>query len=455
MNKLPIVSNAPQAAAKPVQASSLTASANALQTAKPAHAAEASSQGKTFGDVLARHVAEAKPVDSAPQPKKVTSKAVEKKEGAASPANKVSNNAAEKTEMDTSQSGKVSDSVAEKTDADTAPAKKVSGNAADKAEDQTAAALPGDATAKVAPDMLATLIPLNAATAQSAAVQDAATAQGAVAAQAAVIAQGVSTAQTPSAARAVSAAQDESVDQAASTLLTGAKNSPGADQVIRSAGNNAQARNTQPVDAKKDAAFSNMMESLTAATTAKLSNNDEKGAALAAAPQANAVAEAAMQAATAPVAPANVLPTQVTINTPVSHEKWGDEFNQKITWLSSQKEQTAELHLNPPQLGPMDVVLKVSGDQATALFTSPHAAVREAIEQAMPRLREMMAESGIMLGNATVSDQAPRGRQDNQESKSSNSRSSIGGVSESTMAGNLNARVSPINRHNGIVDTFA
>jgi flagellar hook-length control protein FliK len=129
------------------------------------------------------------------------------------------------------------------------------------------------------------------------------------------------------------------------------------------------------------------------------------------------------------------MPAQVTINTPVSHEKWGDEFNQKITWLSNQKEQTAELHLNPPQLGPMDVVLKVSGDQATAFFTSPHAAVREAVEQALPRLREMLADSGIMLGNATVSDQAPRNRQDSNDNKSSGARSGIGAISDSSQAG--------------------
>jgi flagellar hook-length control protein FliK len=104
----------------------------------------------------------------------------------------------------------------------------------------------------------------------------------------------------------------------------------------------------------------------------------------------------------------------------------------------------------------MDVVLKVSGDQATALFTSPHAAVREAIEQALPKLREMMADSGIMLGNATVSDQAPRERQSESDSRSQNSRNGgIGGVADSTLAGNPVARVSQINRHNGIVDTFA
>jgi flagellar hook-length control protein FliK len=183
--------------------------------------------------------------------------------------------------------------------------------------------------------------------------------------------------------------------------------------------------------------------------------NDDKAAALAAAPQPNANTQATLLAATAPIAAASVMPVQVTINTPVAHDNWGDEFNQKITWLSNQKEQTAELHLNPPQLGPMDVVLKVSGDQATALFTSPHAAVREAVEQALPRLREMMAESGIMLGNATVSDQAPRGRQGDNDNKPSGSRTTTGRISETSRPVSQNVRVSPISRHNGIVDTFA
>lgn len=210
------------------------------------------------------------------------------------------------------------------------------------------------------------------------------------------------------------------------------------------------------VEARKDAAFTTMLDTMTATAAGKLAGADEKTAALAAAPQPNAATLAAMQTTATPLTPANVMPTQVTIDTPVSHDKWGDEFNQKITWLASSKEQSAELHLNPPQLGPMDVVLKVSGDQATALFTSPHAAVREAIEQALPKLREMMAENGIMLGNASVSDQAPRNRQNDGDSRSQNSRvGAAGGIADPVTSGALNMRVSPISRHNGIVDTFA
>jgi flagellar hook-length control protein FliK len=177
-------------------------------------------------------------------------------------------------------------------------------------------------------------------------------------------------------------------------------------------------------------------------------------AAAAAAPQSNAAAIASLQNTAAGIAAPVMQPVQVTINAPVTQDKWADEFSQKITWLaSSGKDQTAELHLNPPQLGPVDVVIKVSGDQATALFTSPHAAVRDAIEQAMPRLRDMLADNGIMLGNATVSDQTPRdqGQSDAQRTTTT----SINDIRDTAVAGNSTSRVSQISRHNGIVDTFA
>lgn len=150
-------------------------------------------------------------------------------------------------------------------------------------------------------------------------------------------------------------------------------------------------------------------------------------------------------------------PAQATVQTPVAHPAWGDEFGQKITWLVTQKEQTAELHLNPPQLGPVDVVIKVNGDQASAMFTSPHAAVREAIEQALPKLRDMMADNGIMLGNASVNAQSQgngqNGFAEHRQGAQSGGRSgaSTGLIHESSGA----ARVSTIGRHNGIVDTFA
>ena len=155
---------------------------------------------------------------------------------------------------------------------------------------------------------------------------------------------------------------------------------------------------------------------------------------------------------TSPIAAGPNGPMQTAINTPVTHDAWGNEFNQKVTWLATQHEQTAELHLNPPHLGPLDVVLNISGDQATALFTSPHAAVREAVEQAMPKLREMLADNGIMLGNATVNDQSPKEQPTGQADKQPRGNTSLHGAGDPAPS---SSTVLPARRHQGMVDTFA
>jgi flagellar hook-length control protein FliK len=82
---------------------------------------------------------------------------------------------------------------------------------------------------------------------------------------------------------------------------------------------------------------------------------------------------------------------------------WDAALGQKVVWLANQHQQSASMQLNPPNLGPLEVKLNISNDQASALFVSPHPAVRDAIETSLPRLREMLAENGISLGNVQVS----------------------------------------------------
>ena len=177
---------------------------------------------------------------------------------------------------------------------------------------------------------------------------------------------------------------------------------------------------------------------------------------LAAAPKAQDVAAFTAPALSAVPPSAQTAPgAPVTVATPMGSSVWADDFAQQVTWMATGKqEQTASLHLNPPDLGPMQVVVKVSDSQATVLFTSPHGAVREAIENAMPKLREMMADNGITLGNTSVSDQAPRERNDANENGTTprGTWSSNEGVDSNVRT--TNVQTSNI-RHKGMVDTFA
>ncbi|MDQ7073155.1 MAG: flagellar hook-length control protein FliK [Gammaproteobacteria bacterium] len=61
--------------------------------------------------------------------------------------------------------------------------------------------------------------------------------------------------------------------------------------------------------------------------------------------------------------------------------------------------------LNPANLGPVEVKLNMHSDQANVLFISHNAATRDALEQALPRLREAFEQNGMQLADADVTGQ--------------------------------------------------
>jgi flagellar hook-length control protein FliK len=139
---------------------------------------------------------------------------------------------------------------------------------------------------------------------------------------------------------------------------------------------------------------------------------------------------------------------------------WDKQLGQKIVFMAAGAEQSASLTLNPPDLGPVQVVLNISNDQASVAFSSQQLEVRQALENAMPRLREMMGESGITLGSATVNagmpeqqQQAQRGQDAHAGGHNGNANNRGNGVAAD---GDGAAPAAPVRRvANGVVDTFA
>lgn len=95
------------------------------------------------------------------------------------------------------------------------------------------------------------------------------------------------------------------------------------------------------------------------------------------------------------------------VETPLGQSGWRDEIGQKLTWMVSNNRQQADLVLTPPHLGRVEVSLTMSGDQATAIFTSANPAVREALENSLHRLREVLADAGVSLGQTQVGSESP------------------------------------------------
>jgi flagellar hook-length control protein FliK len=133
---------------------------------------------------------------------------------------------------------------------------------------------------------------------------------------------------------------------------------------------------------------------------------------------------------------------------------WDQALGQKVVWMVAGEQQSASLTLNPPDLGPLQVVLEVSNNQATASFTSAQPEVRQALESAMPKLREMLGEAGIQLGQANVSAGTPNNQQSGFGEQQQGSR----GFDSRKESDDTPARVTrsqPITGGQGLVDTFA
>ncbi len=77
-------------------------------------------------------------------------------------------------------------------------------------------------------------------------------------------------------------------------------------------------------------------------------------------------------------------PASAAIAPHVGTSGWDEAFSQKVVFLSNGHQQSAELTLNPKDLGPLQVVLQVTDNHAHALFVSTHAQVRAAVEAALP-----------------------------------------------------------------------
>jgi len=195
---------------------------------------------------------------------------------------------------------------------------------------------------------------------------------------------------------------------------------------------------------------------------ADLALQQAREAALQATTQANALPAAAALAQAQPaVLEAQAAAAADMLSARVGSDQWENQVGQKIVYMVGSEEQTANLTLNPPDLGPMQVVLSITNDQASVTFSSNQLEVRQALENALPRLREMMSESGIALGNASVNAGMPDGRQaQDQPARSSDGFGRSGRRGDDGAVGGVAEAARPVTRSailgdRGMVDTFA
>jgi len=135
------------------------------------------------------------------------------------------------------------------------------------------------------------------------------------------------------------------------------------------------------------------------------------------------------------------------LKSPVGSAAWNDELGATLTWMTHQGLESGSLRVAPEHLGPVEVQITVQNGDASVWFGASHPDTRAALEQALPRLREMFASQGLTLTDSGVS----------RESLRDYARPAAPqGVSAAAAIGSSDVSVSAAVRASlGLIDTYA
>jgi flagellar hook-length control protein FliK len=103
------------------------------------------------------------------------------------------------------------------------------------------------------------------------------------------------------------------------------------------------------------------------------------------------------------------------LSVPFNQSGWGESLGRQLSLLLAKNMDSAQIQLDPPELGPLTVKIQINQDQVSLQFTSGHSAVREALEQSSQRLQQMFSDEGLDLVDVDVSDQKSDSNQNDQQ----------------------------------------
>jgi len=106
---------------------------------------------------------------------------------------------------------------------------------------------------------------------------------------------------------------------------------------------------------------------------------------------------------------------------PLPSPRFAEEVGARLQWIAEQQGGEATLRISPDGLGPVEIRLKLDGDRVELGFTAAQQDTRQALQDALPKLREMLAQQGLQLGQADVG-------QRQAQSSNDESRKSASGV---------------------------
>ncbi|HEY9018495.1 MAG TPA: flagellar hook-length control protein FliK [Thiomicrospira sp.] len=130
-------------------------------------------------------------------------------------------------------------------------------------------------------------------------------------------------------------------------------------------------------------------------------------------------------------------PALASIAYPLRHPQWAQSVGKRIVFMANQQMQQAQISLNPEKLGPIQLRLQLDRDQmVTVSMTAQHGATREALEAAIPRLKEMLEEAGISFDEVKVEDEDAF-EQSNQDQTAESAKTNAASVSNTASEGEV------------------
>ena len=148
----------------------------------------------------------------------------------------------------------------------------------------------------------------------------------------------------------------------------------------------------------------------------------------------------------------NKLDKALNLHKPEGHQQLAD----KVRWMVNTGNLIAEIRLDPAELGSVHVKVSLSAESATVNFVVQSQQTRDALEAATPKLREMLAEKGIELGQSTVK-QDNQAKQDSQGQAGQQAKNSAALAADEALRDEESRLVNKNNNNNpalGTIDYF-
>lgn len=159
----------------------------------------------------------------------------------------------------------------------------------------------------------------------------------------------------------------------------------------------------------------------------------------------NAPLENTPNSATVP----KTLSMSLVIPIEIDKPEWSKQFADHIIWLGQQEVKSAIIKINPEDLGPLEISIKVINDSASINITTHTHQIRDIIDQSLPKLQAMMAEQGLNLSEVHI-DSDGSAHQSPQQNSSSHEEAACALEDETGITPLKNKKVLK-----GLVDYFA